>query len=67
MTTKTTSNLGLTHADVKASDLFTVGQICDAFGKGFDQFNRNLNNPYVGLSVLWSAYEYGKEVAHEQA
>jgi hypothetical protein len=41
--------------------------ICDAFGKGFDQANRRLVNPYKEGSDLHYAYQNGKEVEYARA
>lgn len=43
-----------------------IEEICDAFGKGFDQADRNEANPYNKDCALHYAYEYGKEVANGQ-
>ena len=43
-----------------------IEAICDAYGKGFDQHDRNLKNPYQERSSFFTAYEYGKQVANEQ-
>jgi hypothetical protein len=39
-------------------------EICDAYGKGFDQCDRDLPNPYANPHSAW-AYEYGKESGKE--
>lgn len=43
-----------------------VEDICDAFGKGFDQCNRDLNNPYVAESDQHHAYRYGRQRGKEE-
>lgn len=43
-----------------------IESICDAFGKGFDQAEGDLINPYAKDSTLHYAYEYGKQVAQSQ-
>ena len=37
----------------------SVEDICDAYGKGFDQCKRGLANSYPVGSDQWHAYEYG--------
>ena len=44
----------------------SIEDICDAFGKGFDQFNRDLKNPYPENSDQWHAYKYGRERGKEE-
>lgn len=37
----------------------SIADICDAYGKGFDQAGRNLRNPYAPESAEHTAYQYG--------
>ena len=55
----------LTTITIEGHSLEMIEGICDAFGKGFDQAERDLLNPYKIKSDLWFAYEYGRAAAHE--
>jgi hypothetical protein len=44
----------------------SVEDICDAFGKGFDQCKRDLKNPYPEGGDQWHAYRYGREPGKEE-
>lgn len=37
----------------------SIADICDAYGKGFDQSGRGLKNPYAPESGEHTAYQYG--------
>lgn len=43
-----------------------IEDICDAFGKGVDQWDCDLPNPYRANGDLWAAYRYGKERGMEE-
>lgn len=47
-------------------DEIALMEICQAFGLGCDQWNRDLKNPYANKSSAW-AYEYGKQQGQENA
>jgi len=44
----------------------SIEDICDAFGKGFDQCKRDLSNPYPLRSDQYFAYIYGRTRGKEE-